>query len=136
MDKPTDHAASEAASKRQNYSLKKIREIDIYQLSQRGLNYVRIGRTKGLLELENQIKHEPLDIFREALELLVDGCSAEDLRQFLSTSRKQTLHHIETLYSLVENMAVSVKEGENPKLVERYAQLYFTGEQLAKIDSP
>ena len=117
-----------------NYSLKNIREIDIYQLTQRGLDYVRIGRSKGLLELENRIKHEPLDIFREALSLLVDGCASQDIRQFLSTSKKQTLHHIETLYSLVENMSISVKEGENPKLVERYAQLYFTGEQLTKTD--
>jgi len=134
MEQKTGQAAGDLDNKQMNYSLKKIREIDIYQLTQRGLNYVRIGRTKGLLELENQIKHEPLDLFREALELLVDGCGADDLRQFLSTSKKQTLHHIETLYSLVENMAVSVKEGENPKLVERYAQLYFTGEQLAKTD--
>jgi len=136
MEQTTGQAADEHDNKPMNYSLKKIREIDIYQLTQRGLNYVHIGRTKGLLELENRIKHEPLDIFREALELLVDGCGSDDLRQFLSTSKKQTLHHIETLYSLVENMAVSVKEGENPKLVERYAQLYFTGEQLAKSDPP
>lgn len=125
---------AEENGKSVRFSLKEVREIDIYQLTQRGLNYVRTGRSKGLLELEKNIKHEPLDIFREALELLVDGCSAEEVRQFLTTSKKQTLHHIETLYSLVENMAVSCKEGENPKLVERYAQLYFTGEQLSKID--
>ncbi len=130
----SDQTGIECGDKHPNYSLKKIREIDIYQLTQRGLNYVRIGRAKGLLELENQIKNEPLDIFREALELLVDGCSADDIRQFLTTSKKQTLHHIETLYSLVENMSISVKEGENPKLVERYAQLYFTGDHLAKSD--
>ena len=125
---------AEEKGKTANFSIKEVREIDIYQLTQRGLNYVRTGRSKGLLELEKHIKQEPLDIFREALELLVDGCSADEVRQFLTTSKKQTLHHIETLYSLVENMAVSSKEGENPKLVERYAQLYFTGEQLSKID--
>ena len=134
MEKKPVNKGLDNGDKRPNYSLKSIREADIYQLTQRGLNYVRIGRSKGLLELENQIKQEPLDIFREALELLVDGCSADDIRQYLTTSRKQILHHIETLYSLVENMAVSVKEGENPKLVERYAQLYFTGEQLVKTD--
>lgn len=134
MENGSEQSVREKDDKRPNFPLKKIREIDIYQLTQCGLDYVRIGRSKGLLELENQIKHEPLDIFREALELLVDGCSADDIRQFLTTSRKQTLHHIETLYSLVENMAVSAKEGENPMLVERYAQLYFTGEHLAKTD--
>lgn len=121
--------------KQSRYSLKEIREVDIFQLSQRGLDYVRTGRSKGLLELENHIKNEPLDLFREALELLVDGCTADEIKQFLTTSKKQTLHHIETIYSLVENMAISAKHGENPKLVERYAELYFTGEHLKKIDS-
>ncbi len=134
MANNTDEPATDKSANQLNHSLKEIREIDIYQLTQRGLDYVRAGRSKGLLELGGKIKHEPLDILREALELLVDDCSAEEIRQFLSTSRKQTLHHIETLYSLVENMAISAKQGDNPKLVERYAQLYFTGEQLAKSD--
>jgi flagellar motor component MotA len=125
---------AESGSNKPKYSLKEIREIDIYQLSQRGLDYVRTGRSKGILELENKIKNEPLDLFREALELLVDGCSADEIKQFLSTSKKQTLHHIDTIYSLVENMAISAKQGENPKLVERYAQLYYTGEHLSKTD--
>jgi len=125
---------SDSGTKKPNYSIKQIREIDIYQLSQRGLSYVSAARSKGLLELENNIKNEPLDLFREALELLVDGCSADEIKQFLSTSKKQTLHHIDTIYSLVENMAVSAKQGENPKLVERYAQLYYTGEHLSKTD--
>lgn len=123
-----------AENKQPKYSLKEIREIDIYQLSQRGLGYVRTCRSKGILELESNIKREPVDLFREALELLVDGCSSDEIRQFLATSKKQTLHHIETIYSLIENMTVSAKQGENPKLVERYAQLYFTGDQLLQSE--
>ena len=125
---------SDNNGKQQSYAIKKLREIDIYELTQRGLRYVDASRSKGLLGLEHFIKEEPLDIFRETLELLVDGCSASEIRQFLSTSKKQTMHHIETLYSLVENMTVSAKEGDNPKLVKRYAQLYFTGEHLSKMD--
>lgn len=120
--------------KQKRFAIKNIREIDIYELTQRGLSYVETGRSKGLLSLEDSIKDEPLDIFREALELLVDGCSTDEIRQFLKTSKKQTLHHIETLYSLVENMAISAKEGDNPRMVKRYAQLYFAGEHLSKLD--
>jgi flagellar motor component MotA len=125
---------TENNDKQQRFAIRHVREIDIYDLTQRGLGYVETSRKRGLLTLENSIKDEPLDIFREALELLVDGCSADEIRQFLTTSKKQTLHHIETLFSLVENMTVSAKEGDNPKLVKRYAQLYFTGEHLAKLD--
>lgn len=111
-----------------------IHEIDIYQLAQRGLIYVTTGRSKRILELENHIKSEPLDLFREDLELW--WMAAVPMKSSSSPpAKKQTLHHIETIYSLVENMSVSAKQGENPKLVERYAQLYFTGDQLTKTDS-
>ncbi len=105
-----------------------IRSVDLYELSQRGMSYLRHSREKGILGLERLVQAEEVDLFRDALEMLIDGCSEEEAKRFLSVSREQTFRHLLVIYDLIEDLVSSISRSENCYLVAKRTKLYLRGD--------
>lgn len=117
----------------QRVSVNSVRSIELTGLIMRALHYLKISREKGVLGLEGEKHTEPLDLFREALELLIDGCPAEEVSSYLAISREQTMDHLAAIYAVIDDMVAAVAAGKNCYLVAKRANLYLRGQSVDSL---
>jgi len=127
--------------KRKNSEQKEIKEIsfstieddDLAEFSEKLLLFTKKIKRDKAVKYKDEIKHFPV-IFKDVMEFYYSNIDTDKIREYLFSSQNIINRHIKKIYLLICETTISIRYGENPRLLKNNLWNLILGEYIEPID--